>query len=95
MPYVGMMQATAQNYQFASTMQNTNQDRMALAGGVQPYMSQQSIAQLAEMDKALTLQGIQAQVMYEATQAMQEANRARLKKEFEARAARAKEGYLY
>jgi hypothetical protein len=72
MPMMMSMAATNLAYNSAGLMFGANQARMGLANSATGMESQGDIASLAAQDKALSLQGIQAQTNYLVSQAMQE-----------------------
>jgi hypothetical protein len=72
MPLITSMFATNLGYNSVATQFGANQSRTALANSVTGGESLGETASLASQDKALTLQGIQAQTNYQVALAMQE-----------------------
>jgi hypothetical protein len=71
-PMMMSMNATNLAYGSAGVMFGANQARLDLANSASGMESQGSVASLAAQDKALTLQGLQAQTNYQVSQAMLE-----------------------
>lgn len=70
--HIMSLQATNLMHNAQQTMFGANRKRMELAGGVTGTESMQDIARLAQVDKAIMLQGLQAQIRFQAAQAMME-----------------------
>lgn len=79
----------------ASAAFDANEARMALANQAPADGNPATAASLASMDKALSLQGVQAQVNYQVAQAMQEGARGLLKKNAEQRQRMIENGALF
>lgn len=102
---MALYMAVGGTHYYGNRMFQTHQDRMALAnqaakavgfGATIPLAPPLgSVEAIQGMDRALELQGIQAQVMYQANQAMLEAAQNRLKKEFEAQRQRIANGGMF
>ncbi|WP_373531999.1 hypothetical protein [Vampirovibrio sp.] len=71
-PLIASMFATNLSYGSAATMFGANQSRAALANSATGTASIGESTSLASQDKALSLQGIQAQTNYQVALAMQE-----------------------
>lgn len=71
-PLIASMFATSLSYDSAATQFGANQSRATLANSATGGESISQITSLAAQDKALSLQGIQAQTNYQVALAMQE-----------------------
>jgi hypothetical protein len=72
-PLLMSLQATNLAYTSANKMFGANQSLLGLANSVTGQESPRDLAQLQQMEKALTFQGIMAKTNLEAAWAMQEA----------------------
>lgn len=95
MPLAMSLFATNLAYDSAGVMFGANQARMGLADSVTGGESPASAASLQAQDKALTLQGIQAQTNYQVALAMQEAAQNLQKKNEEQRIRMIQNGALF
>ncbi len=64
LPHIASLQATAGLYGRPRDMGAIHQDQMALMNKARPDMSPAETASLAQQDKALALEGIQAKTNY-------------------------------
>ncbi|HEY9744667.1 MAG TPA: hypothetical protein V6C99_00460 [Oculatellaceae cyanobacterium] len=81
-PLFGMLYATNLSHDAANAMFGAAEARMSLANSATPASDPTA---LARMDKALQLQGIQAQTNYQVSQAMLESSRRMLRQHEETR----------
>lgn len=67
--YMGLYAAAlSSNSSFG--VQNINQSRLGLANSASPHFGQTEVSSLHAQDKALTLQGLNAQMNYQVAQAL-------------------------
>ena len=71
-PSFGSMLATNLAFGSAGNVQGLNQSRLGLANTVTGDESQDQIASMQAVDKAVTLQGLSSQTNYQVAQALQD-----------------------
>lgn len=93
--HISSLMATARMHGAGARMQNVNEARFGLASQVGANSGSGDVPSLATQDKALTLQGAQAQTNYLVAQAMLEGAQERKQKDQEFRQRLMAAGSLY
>ena len=94
-PFIAGLQATNLQFGAGADWQNINQQRMALANTVTGNETPDQFVRIAQTDKALALQAVQADTQQYAAHVMSQAAMAKFKKDWERKREAIKNGVLF